>query len=447
MQLTSIETTRPTNVGLSSVTSGYYTKKIPTYDGFLSTYSKHRVQVKTVRDIQDAVVEAGSAGLRVRTAGAGQSWVPYLLNADVSLDVTSLNRIHGIDRVRKTITVDAGATLGDVTRALGSRGLALPSLSFMEKATIGGIVSTATHGTSHRWGTLSDFVRSIDFVTASGRIKSFGPDSPPDEMAAARVAVGMLGVITRVELQAVDMPWVRYDKLRMDLTGFLKDLPQIQAHYDHVWVHWELGSDAIEVDCLEVSPGRRNRFYEYVDDQSRCWTPLPFPARLLNTRCRRAARTLLHAARSTTSIMAKRATPQRAQDEVRISMQYGVPAGEIETFVAAIKASGVAEQYRGRDMEIKFLAGSDGSFLGPNADRPSALFNVFWLVPQSQKHEVLGAFETLMRSMNARPHWGKYHSSPDVGYMRRVFPKWNDFEHVRERMDPSGMFTAFDNHH
>src|SRR5205807_1963818 len=161
---------------------------------------------------------ATSAGLRVRAMGFGNSWAAHVVTPDVLVNLCKLNRIHTIDTVNKTVVVDAGVRLGNLTRALAERSLSLPSLSFLPDVTIGGAVATATHGTSPNWGTLSDFVRSMDVVLASGEVKKFGPESSPDELRAGRVAIGMLGVIVRLELQVVDRPWVRFLQEFMDLT-------------------------------------------------------------------------------------------------------------------------------------------------------------------------------------------------------------------------------------
>ena len=427
----------------SSVTPPAFTgKEIPTYEPFLPLRSKHVVSARSVKDIQQAVTEAAAAGLHVRPMGAGESWVPRLLSSDVCLVTTGLNRIHKIDRERKTIIVDGGVNLGDITRALEAHNLALPSLAFMPEATIGGIISTATHGTSHKWGTLSDFVVSLELVLASGELRRLGPDSSPDELRAARVAVGMLGVITRVELQAIDIPWVRHDNLQMDVAAFLRDLKALQTKYEHMWVHWEMGTENITIDCLEARPRRTQGFHPYIDDRERRWQQLPIPARYLSTPARRTARKILAAARVAKAKLGRPPSPQPPMLDARISMQYGFPAGDLSAAMKALKNSDVPKLFPGKDMEIKFVKGSDRSFLGPNADGDTALFNVYWRVPNDQILTALDPFESLMRCMNGRPHWGKYHAAVDVGYMQKTYAQWSKFEAVRMKFDPDGVFSV-----
>ena len=49
-----------------------------------------------------------------------------------------------------------------------------------------------------------------------------------------------------------------------------------------------------------------------------------------------------------------------------------------------------------------------------------------------------------MRGLNARPHWGKYHTPPSVAYMEETYPNWAQFDSVRRELDPKGMFSIFD---
>ena len=141
---------------------------ISTYAGSWKFRPRHIVACRSVDDVRTAMREAAACDMRVRAMGFGNSWARYLSTTDVCLRLTDLNRIHRIDRDRKTVVVDAGVRLADLRNALAVRDLSLPSLSFFPDVTVGGAIATASHGTSLKWGTLSDFVRSMDVVLPSG---------------------------------------------------------------------------------------------------------------------------------------------------------------------------------------------------------------------------------------------------------------------------------------
>ena len=179
-----------------------------------------------MEDVSNAVAAAGRSRLKVRAFGNGYSQGPEIVTDDVAIRLGGLKRIGRLDPVTKTVVVGAGVRIGDLTRFLAESGLSLPSLPFLTECSIGSAVATATHGTSPRWGTVSDFVQSLTMVLASGEIRKIDRSSAPEEWRAANVAVGWLGIIVELELQAIAMPWVRFEELSMTVDDFLVRLPK-----------------------------------------------------------------------------------------------------------------------------------------------------------------------------------------------------------------------------
>lgn len=48
--------------------------------------------------------------------------------------------------------------------------------------------------------------------------------------------------------------------------------------------------------------------------------------------------------------------------------------------------------------------------------------------------------EALMKSLGARPHWGKWNSYTAED-MAAAYPRWADFQQLRKRFDPQDAFT------
>lgn len=417
---------------------------ITTYEDIWRFEPRRLVNAASIDDIRAAVADATSSGLRVRAMGFGNSWAAHVVTRDVLVNISRLNTIHTIDSTRRTVVVDGGVRLGDLTRVLAEKNLSLPSLSFLPDVTIGGAIATATHGTSPNWGTLSDFVCSMDVVLASGEVKRFGPDSPPDEFRAARVAIGMLGVIVRLELQIVERPWVRFSQQQMDLSTFRERLPALLSKYEHIWVNWTLGLDQVSVDLLEKRSTAAPGFHPY----SAIWRPSN----------RRVVQLLNQLGVSTSTLLQWRdrlvgllkgsstgtlATLRGSQGQRFMSMQYALPVSQLGMAIDRIRSSDFAARNQGRLVEMKFLKHQDFSYLGPNSDGDAVGFNLWWLVDDSEKFTIFEPFEALMTNMKARPHWGKAHSSPSVEYVRSVYPRWAEFESVRARFDPTGTFSIF----
>jgi hypothetical protein len=240
----------------------------------------------------------------------------------------------------------------------------------------------------------------------------------------------MLGVIVRLELQAVAMQWVRHSQLNLDLATFRAQLAAIRAKYDHVWAHWILGANAVRVECLESRAEPAPGFHHYVEGRNDCWYP---PARLLSR--------VVNSVRGSAHEILRRIWRPR----VMLSMQYAVPIAELGAAIDRIQASNFAATHHGRVVELKFIKGKGVSYLGPNTDGDAALFNLWWLVDQSNV-DIFQPFEDTMLAIHARPHWGKLHGAPDIKYMHLAYPDWTKFREVQSRYDPGNVFSIFRGH-
>ena len=220
------------------------------------------------------------------------------------------------------------------------------------------------------------------------------------------------------------MPWVRLSELSTDLSTFLAQRTAIFSRYEHVWGHWTLGDDKVQIECLETRPEPGEGLSSYVIGDTGSW------------------HSLRKSPPSPTSLMVTEGNARR----VWMSMEYGVALSRIETAIERIRASEFAQRHRKLIVELKFLKASGRSLLGPNADQDSVLFNIWWIVDDHIKYDVFANFEETMRELDARPHWGKFHRLPDIAYMERAYPSWAAFDSVRSRFDPRGAFSIFPEH-
>jgi L-gulono-1,4-lactone dehydrogenase len=415
------------------------TQTLKAYSDFLSFRPRTVVECASVGDVSNAVAAAGRSGQKVRAFGNGYSQGPEIIVDDVAIRLGGLNRVRRLDPVTNKVVVDAGVRIGDLTRLLAGSGLSLPSLPFLTECSIGAAVATATHGTSPRWGTVSDFVQSLTVVLPSGEVKKVDSTSTPQERRAANVAVGWLGVIVEVELQAMAMPWVRFEELSMTIDDFLARMPDLAERYEHMWGHWSFGTDTVVVKCLETSVEPQKGFRPYVAENGPYWGDQNSEStgiRRAKAALRRIANyhpALRRAAKNVRGVMPK---------EVGVTMQYSVAASRASLAIEQLRGSDFAKLNPGRVMEMKFLKGSEKSYLGPNVGSDAVLFNTYWFVDQATKFTVFDLFENVMMRLGGRPHWGKLHKRQDIEYLRSVYPEWDKFETVRANFDPHQIFGS-----
>jgi FAD/FMN-containing dehydrogenase len=417
------------------------TQTLKTYGDFLAFQPRRVVECASVEDVSNAVAAADRSGSKVRVFGNGYSQAPEIFVNDVAVRLVGLNRIKSVDSVRRTVVAEAGVRMGDLTRCLAESGLSLPSLPFLTECTIGAAVATATHGTSPQWGTVSDFVRSMTMVLPSGEIRRIDRSSAPDERRASSVAVGWLGIITEIELQAIAMPSVRFEELSMTIDDFLARMPQLAGRYEHVWGHWSFGADSVVLKCLETSVEPQKDFRPYVEGDGPYWGDQS----VKSTRVRQAKAALRRIAAPYPALkrIAKSVRSARPR-KVGVTMQYAVPVSQAAKAIERLRASDFAKLHLGNVMEMKFLKASEQSYLAPNAGYDALLFNTYWFVDEAVKLTVFDLFEDVMISLGGRPHWGKIHKRPGVDYLRSVYPEWDKFETVRAKFDPTRMFKPPD---
>jgi len=154
-------------------------------------------------ELATLVSQASARGVGVRVAGSGHSFTAVVQTDGLLLDLSALRGVVGTDSERKCATVLGGTPIRDLYEPLWRDGLALRNQGDIDTQQIAGAVATATHGSGIGYTSLSGVVRGVQLLTAAGEIRDIGEDQP-ELLRAAQVAVGMLGVMTRLELEVTD---------------------------------------------------------------------------------------------------------------------------------------------------------------------------------------------------------------------------------------------------
>ena len=144
-------------------------------------------------------------GKKIRVLGSLHSWSEAAVADEVALDVRQLDDISlhtdaGDGHVY--VEIGAGCTVDRVLDYLSRHGgYTLPIYGMVGKQTIGGAISTATHGSGR--SSLSHYVTAVsvaayDPETRTPRIFEW---SDGDELRAARCGVGCMGVLLSIRMR------------------------------------------------------------------------------------------------------------------------------------------------------------------------------------------------------------------------------------------------------
>jgi FAD-linked oxidoreductase len=390
-----------------------------------------------------AAVRQGNAGLRtVRVAGAGHSFGDLVATDGVLLQLDGLADVLAVDRAAGLVRVGAGIRLHALNTALDALGLALPNLGDIDRQSVAGAISTATHGTGARLGNLATQVEELELVLADGSVLRCAPGS--DELRAARVSLGALGVLASVTLRVVPAFRLRAEDRAHPLDETLARLDEHVAGNDHFELYVFPHSDRAltrtnsRTDAPAVPRGRLRRF---VDEEL-------VPNDLLGAVCRLGRRFPALIPRLNRQVAAVFTPSVRTDVSHRVftsprrvrftEMEWALPrAACVRVLRAAVRA---AERHVVNfPIEVRFTAADEESFLSPSWKRDTAYVAV---------HAFEGMpWEPYFREVQAaaldhegRPHWGKRHFLDAAGLAPR-YPAWDRFQAVRDRLDPERRFT------
>lgn len=191
--------------------------------------------------LAEAVREAGALGLRVRVVASGFSWSSVVSSDEALIFCERLDAIEvdNSDPTRPTVWAGAGVTNRQLNRELAANGLCMPWNVVLENVRIAGIVSTGTHGTGKGTATVGDLVEAMEVIDAAGELRTLSEETVGAEvMSAARLGLGLFGVIARVKLRVSPMRRVRQTDQRLPVRDVLARLTEMIAQHQSVELYW-----------------------------------------------------------------------------------------------------------------------------------------------------------------------------------------------------------------
>ncbi|XP_019448857.1 PREDICTED: probable L-gulonolactone oxidase 6 isoform X2 [Lupinus angustifolius] len=181
----------------------------------------------TEEELISIVASATKNKIKMKVATRFSHSIPKLVCPDgqkgLLISTNNLNKILKIDKEAKTMVVESGVTLREIISEAAKVGLALPYTPYWWGITIGGLIATGAHGSS-LWGkgsAVHEYVVELRIVSPSNsqdgyvKVRSLN-ESDQDHLNAAKVSLGVLGVISQVTLQLESM-------FKRSLTYLMKD--------------------------------------------------------------------------------------------------------------------------------------------------------------------------------------------------------------------------------
>lgn len=377
------------------------------------------------------------AGTTLRCVGAGHSFVP-LVPTDQWL--VSLDRLSGVVRgpVEGTALVQGGTRLAVASRQLDELGLALHNLPDIDVQSYAGAISTGTHGTGRELPALHAEVQALRLVTARGDVLECSATSNPDLLAAARVSLGSLGVITQAQVRAVPAYNVHRRLWLEPVMQLLERVPELarkHRNFEFFYLPFTGYAAAIthDVDTSGTVLTAQAADEDILRDLRRLRDWLGFLPGLR----RKVAGWLIDPhqtedARNRAWRLLASQRPTRFNES-----EYHVPA---EAGIACVKEIIAALEKRNEvffPLEFRYVA-SDEAWLSPFYQRASCSIAVHAAADEAHDY-MFSEIGPIFRRYGGRPHWGKLHNL-GAAELAALYPRFKDFQALRQELDPQGRF-------
>jgi FAD/FMN-containing dehydrogenase len=379
----------------------------------------HAAAPRDEEEVVALVRAAADRGSHVRVSAATHSFTPIVETDGLLLDLSAMRGVVGTDAARKRAQALPGTLIQDFYEPLWSAGLALRNQGDIDTQQIAGAVSTATHGSGIGYTSLSGAVRGVRLVTGTGEIRDIGEDEP-ELLRAAQVSVGMLGVITRLELAVTD-------------TYRLREQVGLRS-WDDVMEHW---------DALVADHRHFGFFWLPTEESGALYNLHSEPGQTLTDQC------YVKVFDEVGDDVPDDDTPDRRVDRCyRIfPMVYDPNFHELEYFVSLDK--GPAALNAMRELMLRSLpdsvyplevrtVGADDAFLSPQYETDTTVISVSGK-PGTDYWDYLRSVDALLADFDARVHWGKLHFLTRER-LEALYPRAGDFIAIRRELDPDGVF-------
>jgi FAD-linked oxidoreductase len=395
---------------------------------------------RSVDELVQLVSDCGLAGRRLRVAGSGHSFTPLVASDEL---LVSLKNLTGLDEsvgaARDRAKALAGTRLKELGQALFDHSLAMENLGDIDEQSLSGAISTGTHGTGTKFGSIATQVIALDLVTADGQVVECSEESNRDLFKAAQVSFGALGVIARVTLRVLPSYRLRRESRRALLDDCLANVEKYKRENRNFEFFWFPYSNHCQVKFLNQTtepPTRINRWSRVLEN--RVFLVLSECCRLIPGMCRSISRFSAWSIPSVTEVNYSQLvypTPRLVRFQ---EMEYNLPA---ERFAAAmidirecIERNRFAVHF---PIECRFVR-ADDIWLSPATGRDSCYIAVH-MYRGMPYQDYFGAVEEILQRHEGRPHWGKLHTMKSA-QLAKAYPRWHDFLRLRDQLDPKGIF-------
>ena len=416
---------------------------------------------RTVEALQEIV----RTSRKVRVLGARHSFndaaaIDAQVDVDGTQEVTgdpswayiSLENLDApleFDHESGTVTCSGGITYGELCTQMHAEGVALHNTASLPHITVAGACSTATHGSGDGNGNLATAVVGLELVTADGELKSMTLEDDREDFEGSVVALGGLGVVTRMTL-ATEPAFSMQQYVYSDLPSatLYENFDEIMSRAYSVSLFPDWQGDTVNQVWYKHRTGRWGVNGQQATEPES--VDLGLPSELYGAK---AASTHLHPVPelSAEGLTLQMGIPGAWHDRLHhfqidstpasgdeLQTEYFVPRAHAVPALQAVE--GLRDSFRSMlwISEIRSVA-ADRLWLSQSYGTPTIGIHFSWRKNWPAVREVMPQVEEALAPFEVRPHWGKLFSMAPK-QVQAAYPKMEEFKALLRSTDPKGKF-------
>ena len=395
-------------------------------------------------ELADVVRGAARTGQSIRVAGGGHSFSPLVATDGIILSLDRLQGVIDIDARSRTARVHAGTRLWALGAPFAAGGFAMENLGDISVQSVAGATSTATHGTGAALGNLATQICGLKFLTADGDEISASATENPELFAGGRAALGSLGVLTEISLRLVPSFRLKLERGKRNIEECLAQADSLVADNRSFEFYWLPHTDTVLTKAWNITdePADTLGWQRYVSDvqENAIFGLLCRLGKAAPSLCPSISRACAALASAGTQIDASYSSLATVRQVRFNEMEWSLPANRGAEALREIRAFISRREFPLMfPLQYRWVQGDD-IWLSPNYGRDSVHISVHQYrgMPFARYFD---GVQAICLNHGGRPHWGKCHSLA-APQLSTLYPRWNEFLALRERMDPAGRFLT-----
>ncbi|MBO9129186.1 D-arabinono-1,4-lactone oxidase [Bacillus sp. 165] len=401
------------------------------------------VYPSNIDEVVEAVQSAVHAKKRIRVIGSGHSFTAVTATDELLVSLDRLSGVEAVDHGTGTVEVWAGTKLDELGKSLYKQGYAQENLGDSNVQSVGGAISTGTHGTGAHFGSISTQVVEITAVTAVGEIIKCSNKKKQDIFKAMQVSLGLLGIIVKVKIKVIPKINYIYESNKQSLTEVMENLDVFVNTNRHFAFSIFPYSNDIQVKTMNITDDLASSLYVHrwktaIRERvilyllSECCRMFPFLTKWIS----RLSAKMIPSTRITGPAHRIFTTPRKVKFT---EMEYTIPAQCMQDAILEINKAIRKHKFAVHfPIECRYVK-KDDIWLSPAYQRNSGYIAVR-MYKGMKSEEYFKEVELIVKKYEGRPHWGKMHNMTFED-LKLLYPKLEEFLALRKQLDPNGIFV------